>query len=88
MIILKKLLESVKSIEGYKSQFAANENPNILFVDPVLSSHDYYTMILPALALNTFDLANIAFTDLSKFIESNDRKPLQNLTAAEVVWGN
>jgi len=80
-------MRSLKDVEQYRAQFVDNENKNILILDPVLSSHDYYTMILPALVMNTFEKANIAFNAISQNIESKDRKPI-DLAAHEIKWAD
>lgn len=81
---LKNILESV---DGYKHQFVTNELTNILIVDPVMSRFDFYSLILPAIQLQISGLANVAFTGISKFTDSSEKKPV-NLTDVEVKWSD
>lgn len=87
MKLINKLLTDVSEKETYKQQFVVNELKNILFVDPILSSHDFYNMILPAVALNSFDKANVAFTNINKFVSDSDKNIVQ-LSDAEILWAD
>lgn len=87
MKILNKLLKDVSNKETYKQQFVINDLKNILFVDPILSSQDLYNLIIPAITINSFNIANVAFTNISKFVDDSD-KQIFELSGSEISWSD
>lgn len=87
MKALNNLKNIISTVEGYKQQFVENGLPNILIVDPVMSRFDFYSLILPSILLTQQAKANVAFTGITKFTDSPDKKPIA-LTDYEVNWAN
>jgi len=89
MKIVNDLYDTLKHPEYYKSQFESKkENPiNILFIDPVMTSFDHYTMIMPYLALDDIDEISTALTGLYRFSEI-DKKEETKLAESTIKWAD
>jgi glycosyltransferase involved in cell wall biosynthesis len=88
MKIVSDLYQRLKDVEFYRGQFDLEEGKgNILFIDPEMSSFDFYTMIVPYLALPETAKYNTAMTGLYRFSEV-DQKPPTKLSSMELRWAN
>lgn len=87
MKILHDIQNKIATAEGYKHQFIVNDKQNLLIVDPIMSIHDYYTMIFPALSLHSSELCNIAFTNILKYEDLENRR-VTELSDTDVIWAN
>lgn len=87
MKLIQKINDIVSSVDGYKNQFIQNDLPNILLIDPQTSRFEFYSMILPAIVLQTEDLVNVAFTKMQKYKAGPKREQI-NLTDFEVQWAD
>ena len=88
MKIVNELYHKSKDISFLKSQF--NEDPdktNILFVDPVLMNFDFYTMIMPYLALEQSGKIQTATTTLYLY-KDMETKPPTVIHEMEVRWAD
>jgi len=88
MKIVSDLYQKLKDVNFYKEQFELQEGKgNILFIDPEMSSFDFYTMVVPYLALPETSKYNTAMTGLYRFSEV-DSKPPTKLSSLELKWAN
>jgi hypothetical protein len=88
MKIVSDLYEKVKDVKFYKSQFTIDENKqNILFVDPLMSSFDFYSMIVPYLCLEETDRYKTAITGMYRYSEL-ESKPQTVISESEVSWSD
>jgi hypothetical protein len=89
MKIINELYKNVRDPKWYLEQFAkSDQEQNILFIDPVMMNFDFYTMIIPYLALaEEEEKYKTAITGLYKFSEV-DTKPQTTITASQVRWAD
>lgn len=87
MRAINNIRNIVSTVEGYKLQFVNNNKPNILFIDVAATRYEFYNLLIPAFVLHGNESANVAFTEIQKFIEGPQRKQIQ-LTEFEVNWAD
>lgn len=89
MKIINDLYKNVREVKWYTQQFESKSGiKNILFIDPVMMNFDFYTMIIPYLALaENEDKFNTAITGLYKFSEI-ETKPQTRLSEFQVRWAD
>ena len=89
MKVVNDLYSNIKDKRFYQNQFKSlADKQNILFVDPVMTSFDFYTMIIPYLALGGEDSNyQTAITGLYRYSEINSIPP-KYLSENEVKWAD
>lgn len=89
MKLINDLYKNVRDPKWYIEQFESEKGvKNALFIDPVMMSFDFYTMIIPYLALAEDDKKfRTAITGLYRYSEI-DTKPQTSLTSSQVRWAD
>jgi len=88
MKIVSDLYKNIRKSDYYKNQFETDENKkNILFLDPVMTSFDFYSMIVPFLSLEESGTVNTALTGLYRYSEI-DTKPPTRIMQSEIEWAD
>ena len=89
MKVVNDLYYNIKEVPFYKSQFIDDpKKKNILFVDIIMSNFDFYTMMIPYLALGGEDSEyQTAVTGMYRYSEINDI-PEKYLSEHEVKWAD
>ena len=88
MKIVSDLYKNVKNTSFYRKQFTETlGNKNVLFLDPIMTTFDWYTCLIPYNALEETDHVSTAITGLYRFSELDD-KPQTILTNMEILWAD
>jgi len=91
MKIVNDLYKNVREVKWYLEQFSYSKSTgvkNVLFIDPIMMNFDFYTMIIPYLALaEEPEKYQTAITGLYRFSEI-ETKPQTRLTESQVKWAD
>jgi glycosyltransferase involved in cell wall biosynthesis len=87
MKIVSDLYKQIKSVNFYRHQFAGDPENRILFVDPVMTNFDWYTMLIPYFALEELGDVKTALTGLYRYSEI-ESKPMTEITYQEIEWAD
>lgn len=89
MKLISDLYKNVRNVDWYKRQFKFEAGKkNILFIDPVMMNFDFYSGIIPYLALSEDqEKFNTAITGLYRFSEI-ETKPQTLITGAQARWAD
>ena len=80
MKIVSDLYKSLKEPSFYQNQFKYEEGKkNVLFIDPVMSNFDFYSMIVPFLCLEQTNRFKTSITGIFRYSEI-DQKPVTKIT--------
>jgi len=87
MKIISDLYDNIRKVDYYKKQFGFSEDrKNILFVDPVMVSFDFYSMIVPFLCLEQTGKFRTALTGLYRFSEIDNIHT--KISESEIRWAD
>lgn len=88
MKIISDLYKEVKNTSFYRKQFTEIQGKSkVLFLDPIMTSFDWYTCLIPFHALEETDSVSTAITGLYRFSEL-EQKPQTVLTEMEILWAD
>jgi glycosyltransferase involved in cell wall biosynthesis len=87
MKIVSDIYDNIRKVDYYKKQFEFDQDKkNILFVDPIMSSFDFYSMIVPFLCLEQTGKYKSALTGMYRFSEMD--KIQTEITESEIRWAD
>jgi hypothetical protein len=88
MKIVSDLYKKLKEVDFFRTQFEEEDGKkNILFIDPVMTNFDFYSMIVPYLSLEETGKYKTAMTGMYRYSEI-DAKPPTKLTSVEILWAD
>jgi glycosyltransferase involved in cell wall biosynthesis len=88
MKAVSDLYKRLQDPEFCKSQFEfSEEKRNILFIDPIMSNFDFYSMIIPYLSLEELGSYKTAMTGMYRYSDY-DTKPLTKISQSQIKWAD